>query len=148
MRVSEAMTKTVCMAYPNQTVEEAARLMYDADIGCLPVRDNDRLVGMLTDRDIAVRAVAYGMGPETPVREVMTTKVKCCFEDEDLDHVAQNMGEQQIRRLPVLNRNKQLVGVLALGDMAITDGNGLAGEALCQISRPGGNHSQSSEIGH
>lgn len=146
MRVSEAMTQTVCMAYPDQTVGEAARLMCDADIGCLPVRDEDRLVGMITDRDIAVRVVACGMGPETRVREAMTSEVKYCFEDEDLDEIAQNMGEQQIRRLPVLNRDKQLVGVLALGDMALIDGNGSAGEALCKISRPGGNHSQSAEL--
>jgi CBS domain-containing protein len=143
MRVSEAMTRTVCMASPDQTLEEIARLMCDADIGCLPVRDNDRLVGMITDRDIAVRAVGSGMGPQTPVRDVMTAEVKYCFEDEDLDDVAQNMGEQQLRRLPVLDRGKRLVGVLALGDMALVDGNGSAGEALSQISRPGGDHSQS-----
>jgi CBS domain-containing protein len=146
MKVSEAMTQTVCMAYPDQSLEDAARLMCDADIGCLPVRDEDRLVGMITDRDIAVRAVGCGMGPKTPVREVMTSEVKYCFEDEDLDHIAQNMGEQQIRRLPVLNRNKQLVGVLALGDMALFDGNGSAGAALSRISRPGGSHSQSAEL--
>jgi CBS domain-containing protein len=145
MRVSEAMTRTVCMASPDQTLEEIARLMCDADIGCLPVRDNDRLVGMITDRDIAVRAVGSGMGPKTPVRDVMTSEVKYCFEDEDLDDVAQNMGEQQLRRLPVLDRQKRLVGVLALGDMALVDGNGSAGEALSQISRPGGDHSQSNE---
>jgi CBS domain-containing protein len=145
MRVSEAMTRTVCMASPDQTLEEIARLMCDADIGCLPVRDDDRLVGMITDRDIAVRAVGSGMGPKTPVRDVMTAEVKYCFEDEDLDDVAQNMGEQQLRRLPVLDRQKRLVGVLALGDVALVDGNGSAGEALSQISRPGGDHSQSNE---
>jgi CBS domain-containing protein len=145
MRVSEAMTRTVCMAYPDQTVEEIARLMCDADIGCMPVRDNDRLVGMITDRDIAVRAIGCGKGPETRVRDVMTAEVKYCFEDQDLDDVADNMGEQQVRRLPVLDRNKRLVGVLALGDLALVDGNGSAGEALSQISRPGGDHSQSSE---
>jgi CBS domain-containing protein len=133
------------MAYPHQTVEEIARLMCDADIGCLPVRDNDRLVGMVTDRDIAVRVIGCGKGPDTPVREVMSAEVKYCFEDEDLDDVAQNMGEQQIRRLPVLDRQKRLVGVLALGDVALVDGNGSAGDALSQISRPGGDHSQSND---
>jgi CBS domain-containing protein len=146
MKVSEAMTQTVCMAYPDQSLEDAARLMGDADIGCLPVRDEDRLVGMITDRDIAVRAVGCGMGPKTPVREVMTSDVKYCFEDEDLEQIARNMGDQQIRRLPVLNRDKQLVGVLALGDMALFDGSGTAGAALSRISRPGGNHSQSAEL--
>jgi CBS domain-containing protein len=145
MRVSEAMTRTVCMAYPDQTVEEIARLMCDADIGCVPVRDDDRLVGMVTDRDIAVRAIGCGKGPETKVREVMSAEVKYCFEDEDLDDVAQNMGEQQLRRLPVLDRQKRLVGVLALGDMALVDSNGSAGDALSQISRPGGDHSQSND---
>jgi CBS domain-containing protein len=133
------------MAYPDQTVEEIARLMCDADIGCLPVRDNDRLVGMVTDRDIAVRAIGCGKGPDTRVREVMSAEVKYCFEDEDLEDVAQNMGEQQIRRLPVLDRGKRLVGVLALGDVALVDGNGSAGDALSQISRPGGDHSQSND---
>jgi CBS domain-containing protein len=145
MRVSEAMTRTVCMAYPDQTVEEIARLMCDADIGCMPVRDNDRLVGMITDRDIAVRAIGCGKGPETRVRDVMTAEVKYCFEDQDLDDVADNMGEQQIRRMPVLDRSKRLVGVLALGDLALVDGNGSAGEALSQISRPGCDHSQSND---
>ena len=145
MRVSEAMTRTVCMAYPDQTVEEIARLMCDADIGCMPVRDDDRLVGMITDRDIAVRAIGCGKGPETRVRDVMTAEVKYCFEDQDLDDVADNMGEQQVRRMPVLDRSKRLVGVLALGDVALVDGNGAAGEALSQISRPGGDHSQSSD---
>jgi CBS domain-containing protein len=133
------------MAYPDQTVGEIARLMCDADIGCVPVRDNDRLVGMITDRDIAVRAIGCGKGPETPVREVMSAEVKYCFEDQDLDDVAQNMGEQRLRRLPVLDRNKRLVGVLALGDMALVDGSGSAGEALSQISRPGGDHSQTND---
>ena len=145
MRVSEAMTRTVCMANPDQTVEEVARLMCDADIGSMPVRDNDRLVGMITDRDIAVRAIGCGKGPDTPVREVMTAEVKYCFEDQDLDDVADNMGEQQIRRMPVLDRSKRLVGVLALGDVALVDGNGSAGEALSQISRPGGDHSQAGD---
>ena len=145
MRVSEAMTRTVCMASPDQTVEEIARLMCDADIGCMPVRDDDRLVGMVTDRDIAVRAIGCGKGPATKVREVMSAEVKYCFDDEDLDDVAQNMGEQQVRRLPVLDRSKRLVGVLALGDMALVDANGSAGEALSQISRPGGDHSQSND---
>lgn len=146
MRVSEAMTPTVCTAGPDQTLKEVARLMCDADIGSLPVAQGDRLVGMITDRDMAVRAIACGMGPDTPVRDVMTSEVKYCFDDEDLDDVAHNMGDQQLRRLPVVNRDKRLVGVLALGDIALVDGNGSAGEALSQISRPGGRHSQAGNI--
>ena len=149
MKARDIMTQNPRVVTPDTPVQEAARLMKSEDTGVLPVVESEgsrRLVGMITDRDIAVRAVGCGMGPKTPVREVMTSEVKYCFEDEDLDHVAQNMGEQQIRRLPVLNRNKQLVGVLALGDMALFDGTGSAGAALSRISRPGGNHSQSAEL--
>jgi CBS domain-containing protein len=97
---------------------------------------------MITDRDIAVRAVAAGKGPDTPVRDVMTHDVKYCFEDEDLDHVAKNMAEQRLRRLPVMSRDKRLVGILSVGDIALTQGNNAAGEALSGISRHGGPHSQ------
>jgi CBS domain len=92
--------------------------------------ENDRLVGMITDRDIAVRAVALGKGPETPVREIMTSDVKYCFEDVDTDDVACNMGDQRVRRPPVVNRDKRLVGILSLGDIALTQGGQTAGEAL------------------
>jgi CBS domain-containing protein len=142
MLVSEAMTRDVRMASPEDTIREAARIMAEIDAGVLPVGNNDRLVGMITDRDITVRAVAEGKGPETKVREVMTEEVKYCFEDEDVDHVIQNMGDIQVRRLPVVNRDKRLVGIISLGDVAITRGGDQAGEALSGISRPGGEHSQ------
>jgi CBS domain-containing protein len=116
--------------------------MAEDDIGFLPIADGERLVGMLTDRDIAVRAVAAGMAPTTPVREVMTRDVKYCFADEDLDDAAQNMGELQVRRLPVLNRDKRLVGVLSLADAALSYSSAVAGKALCAIVEPGGEHSQ------
>jgi CBS domain-containing protein len=133
------------MAYPDQTLEEIARLMCDADIGCLPVRDNDRLVGMITDRDIAIRAVAAGKGPDTRVREIMSTEVKYCFEDEDIDEVAHNMADIKLRRLPVLNAKKRLVGIISLADIALAEGPDPAGQALCGISEPGGEHSQSAD---
>jgi CBS domain-containing protein len=142
MRVSDAMTRDVRVANPNQSIREAARMMADVDAGILPVGEQDRLVGMITDRDIAVRAVAQGKGPETPVREVMTSEVKYCFEDEDTDHVAHNMADLQVRRLPVVNRDKRLVGILSLGDLAVMEGAKPAGEALAGISQPGGEHSQ------
>jgi CBS domain-containing protein len=142
MRVSTAMTRDVRVANPDQTIQDAAKMMSDVDAGVLPVGENDRLVGMITDRDIAVRAVAQGKGPDTPVREVMTTDVKYCFDDEDTDQVARNMGDQQIRRLPVVNRDRRLVGILSLGDLAVMQGGQPAGEALTDISRPGGEHSQ------
>jgi CBS domain-containing protein len=145
MKVSETMTSDVQLASPSQTIQDAARLMAEIDAGVLPVGDNDRLVGMITDRDIAVRAVAKGLPPSTPVREVMSQEVMYCFEDDDLDDVAHNMADIQVRRLPVLNRNKRLVGILSLADIAIAEGPEPAGEAICGISEPGGQHSQSSE---
>jgi CBS domain-containing protein len=101
---------------------------------------------MITDRDIAVRAVALGHGPDTPVRDVMSRDIKYCYEDQSIDEVTQNMGELRIRRLPVLTREKRLIGILSLGDLAIDEGaRDEAGEALGGISRPGGQHSQSQE---
>jgi CBS domain-containing protein len=142
MRVSEAMTRDVRVARPDQTIQDAAKMMSDVDAGVLPVGENDQLVGMITDRDIAVRGVAQDKGPDTPVREVMTADVKYCFEDEDTDEVVRNMADQQVRRLPVVNRDKRLVGILSLGDLAVMQGGQPAGEALAGISQPGGEHSQ------
>jgi CBS domain-containing protein len=146
MKVREAMTRDVRLVKPDQPISEAAKLMADLDIGALPVEESDRLVGMITDRDIAVRAVALGHGPDTPVRDVMSRDIKYCYEDQSIDEVTQNMGELRIRRLPVLTREKRLIGILSLGDLAIDEGaRDEAGEALGGISRPGGQHSQSQE---
>jgi CBS domain-containing protein len=143
MKVSDAMTRDVRVASPNQTIQDAAKMMSDVDSGVLPVGENDRLIGMITDRDIAVRAVAQGKGPQTLVREVMTDHVHYCFDDEDMDEVTRKMADSQVRRLPVVNRDKRLVGILSLGDVATSrDGADEAGEALSDISRPGGEHSQ------
>ena len=122
MHVSEIMTRDVRIAEPEMTIREVARIMEEIDVGFMPVGENDRLVGTITDRDIALRAVAQGLGPDTKVREVMSTEVKYCFEDEDLAGVAANMADIQVRRLPVLNKEKRLVGVVSLGDMAIETG--------------------------
>jgi CBS domain-containing protein len=142
MRVSEAMTRDVRLATPGQSIREVAKTMAEIDAGVLPVGENDRLVGIITDRDIAIRAVAAGKGPDTPVRDVMSTDVKYCFEDEDLDHVADNMGDIQVRRLPVVNREKRLVGIVSLGDVARTEGGKTAGSAVAGVSKPGGPHRQ------
>ena len=142
MKVSEAMTRDVRVASPDQTIQDAAQIMADIDTGVLPVGENDRLVGMITDRDIAVRGVAKGKGPQSTIREVMTEHVHYCFEDEDTDQVSQKMVDSQVRRLPVLNRDKRLVGILSLGDLAVMQGGRPAGEALAGISEPGGEHSQ------
>ena len=142
MKVSDAMTRNVQLASPDQSIEAAAKIMADIDAGVLPVGENDRLVGMVTDRDIAIRAVAAGKGPQTPVRDVMSADVKYCFEDDDTEQVARNMGDQQVRRLPVVNREKRLVGILSLGDMTAGGDGRSAGEALAEISQNAGKHSQ------
>lgn len=138
MRVSEAMTRDIQIATPNQSIRDVAKIMADCDIGCLPVEENDRLVGMITDRDIALRAVAKGKPPEsTTVRDVMSPEVKYCFEDTEISEVAQNMAEIQVHRLPVVDSGKHLVGILALADIANCEGPELAGTAVCGLSVPG-----------
>jgi CBS domain-containing protein len=141
MQVREAMTKDVRVISPKQTIREAAKTMLDIDAGVLPVGESDKLVGMITDRDIAVRGVALGKGPDASVGDVMTTDVKYCFDDQEIDDVTQNMGDNQVRRLPVVNREKRLVGILSLGDVAQAGGQETS-EALSDISKPGGKHSQ------
>jgi CBS domain-containing protein len=143
MKVSEAMSRDVRVAAPEQTLQQVAQAMAELDAGAMPVGENDRLVGMITDRDMVIRGIAQGKGPEAKVRDVMTAEVKYCFDDQDVEEVARNMGEIQVRRLPVVNREKRLVGIVSLGDIARTHEDDEAGEALSGISRPGGEHSQS-----
>jgi CBS domain-containing protein len=140
MRVSDAMTRDVRVCTPGQSIREVAKTMAEIDAGSMPVGENDRLIGMITDRDIAVRAVAAGKGPETPVREVMSEHIHYCFEDEELDDVAQNMGDIRVRRLPVVNRQKRLVGIVSLGDVARTEGGETVGDAVVGVSQRGGAH--------
>ena len=143
MRVSEAMTREVRVASPGQSIREVAKVMAQIDAGSMPVGDNDRLVGMITDRDITIRAVAQGKGPDTPVREVMSTdQVMYCFEDDDVDDVAKNMGEVKVRRLPVMDRNKRLVGIISLGDVAQCEQKAV-GKSFEKIAEKGGPHDQS-----
>jgi len=135
MRVAETMTRDVRVAKCDQSIAEVARMMAECDCGVVPIEENDRLVGMITDRDMVVRALAHGKTGETKVREVMSTDVKYCFEDDDLDNVAHNMGDLQVRRLPVVNRDKRLVGILSLGDIAAAErGQQPVAEALSSIS--------------
>jgi CBS domain-containing protein len=145
MLICDVMTPDVEIIHPRQTIRDAAHLMSQLDIGALPVADGDRLVGMITDRDIAVRAVGEGRSPDTEVRDIMSKEVMYCFDDEELDQVAHNMRDIKLRRLPVVDRRKRLVGIVSLGDMALADGPANVGEALCGISKPGGRHSQSEE---
>ncbi len=144
MKVSEVMTHQVEIANPDDPIREAALVMERIDAGALPVGENERLIGMITDRDIAIRGVAQGRHPDTPVRDVMTADVRFCFEDDDLDQIADDMAELQVRRLPVVNRDRRLVGIISLGDIARQQLPQEAGEALRGVSRPGGQHTQSS----
>jgi CBS domain-containing protein len=142
MKVSDKMTRNVQLARSDDTVRQAAQTMAQIDAGVLPVADDERLIGMVADRDIAARAVTKGKGPDTRLSEVMAREVAYCFEDEDLEQAARTMGEQQVHRLPVMRRNQRLVGILALGDIAMGEGARLTGEALPGISHPGGTQSQ------
>jgi len=136
------MTPDVQLCTPEDTLRDAAEAMAALNCGLLPVTDNERLVGMISDRDIAVRGVAMGRGPDTRVRDVMTTDVKYCFEDQDIEEITVNMGDIQVRRLPVMSRDKRLVGIIALGDIARANSSDGTAVALGQISRPGGQHAQ------
>lgn len=142
MKVHECMTSDVCIANPAQTLRQAASMMADIDAGALPVGENDRLVGMITDRDIAIRAVARGLSPDAKVGDVMSKEVLYCFADEDLDNVAKNMSDAKVRRLPVLNRDKRLVGILSIGDLVLHEDSKTAGTTIAHISERGGAHSQ------
>ncbi|RUW27622.1 CBS domain-containing protein [Mesorhizobium sp. M4B.F.Ca.ET.215.01.1.1] len=142
MKIRDCMTQAVRVASPDQTLRDAARAMADLDAGVLPVGENDRLVGMITDRDIAVRGVAEGKGPDTKISEVMSAEVKYCFDDQEVDDILRNMGDLKLRRMPVLSREHRLVGIISLGDLATNSNAAWAGEALGGISQPGGEHSQ------
>jgi CBS domain-containing protein len=139
MQLKDVMTPEVEVITPEASIYEAATTMSHRDIGPLPVCDGERLVGMLTDRDITVRAVAAGRDPlTTQVRDIMTPDVVYGFEDQDVEDAARLMEQYQIRRLPVLNRSKQLVGMVALGDLAVHAGTRpVAAEVLEQVSEPG-----------
>lgn len=143
MKVSEVMTRDVKTVRPDQTAKEAAKFMLSEDAGSMPVSDGDRLIGMITDRDIAVRGVAKGYGPDTPVRELMTDEVVCAREDEDIEEVASKMSQAQVRRMPVIDANERLCGIVSLGDLARETDPDCAEQALEGVSQPGSQHNQS-----
>jgi len=143
VKIQEAMTREVHVAGPGQSIREAASIMAEYDTGALPVGDDHRLLGIITDRDIAVRAVAQGKSPDTLVSDVMSKEVLYCFEDEEVEHVVRNMGDIKVRRLPVINRKKQLVGIVSIGDLSHSAHAAVTGHAVADISRPGGAHTQS-----
>jgi CBS domain-containing protein len=136
-KLKDVMSKDVQVISPEATIQEAARKMAAGDFGMMPVGENDRMIGAISDRDIAIRAVAEGRAPDTKVRTIMTEGIAWAYEDDTVEHAANIMSEHQIRRLPVVNRDKRLVGIVALGDFAV-DKRELqpAAEALSEISEP------------
>lgn len=135
--VADIMSTDVKTIEPQQSLRAAAQLMKQLDVGALPVCDGSRLLGMLTDRDIALRAVAQGLAPDSAcVSDVMTPDVAWCAEDDDTDTVMKQMGERQIRRLPVLDKSHRLVGIVALGDLATRQSKPVD-ETVREISEPG-----------
>lgn len=146
MKIAECMSRDVQIVRPEQPIQEAAQFMLRSDAGSMPVCDGERLVGMLTDRDIAVRAVAEGRGPETPVRDAMTDHVDYCYDDDEIEDVAVRMSDMQVRRFPVISRDdNKLVGIVSLGDLTRSDESDAAKVALDGVTDPGGQHNQSTE---
>jgi CBS domain-containing protein len=135
--LKDVMSKDVRVISPEMTIREAARTMHDGGFGMMPVGENDRMIGAISDRDIAIRAVAEGKGPGTKVREIMSTGVWWAYDDDTVEHAAKLMSEHQVRRLPVVDRDKRLVGIVALGDFAVDKSDFKpAAEALSKISEP------------
>jgi|SRR5512139_782106 CBS domain-containing protein len=141
MKINECMTRDVRVISPDDRIERAAQLMAQIDAGVLPVSNGDRLVGMITDRDIAIRGIGEGCGPDARVGDIMSQEVKYCYADEDTEQVLENMAEIQVRRLPVVDHDKRLVGIVSIGDLA-QEQEKETGEALRDIARPSGLHSQ------
>jgi CBS domain-containing protein len=137
MKVREVMTADVYTCRPDDSIVQIAELMRDEDIGAVPVVDDDRLIGMVTDRDIVVRGLADSKDPvAATARSVMTSTLLYCFDDQSVEEALGNMGEQQVRRLPVVDRDKRLVGVVSIGDLCAAASPEQAGESLSQISQP------------
>lgn len=136
MKIQDLMTRDVAVVSPETTLQKAAQLMDELNVGVLPVCEGSKLLGMITDRDITVRATAAGLAPgQTKVSEAMTSDVRFCYADEDVDEVVRTMGDVQIRRVPVVDQDKRLVGIVSLGDLADDRISG-AGRTLRRISTP------------
>lgn len=140
MTISDIMTRDVQVVRAETTIREAAETMAKSDVGALPVCDGDKLLGMVTDRDIVVRGLAKGLSANDTVSRVMTQGVEYCFEDDELTEVEDKMATNQIRRIAVVNRDKKLVGILSLGDVAREARPSEAGDVLEEVSQPGQPH--------
>ena len=141
MKVGEIMTRGVEIANPDDTVQQAASRMAELDVGVLPVGENDRLVGMLTDRDIAIRAVAEGRATDAPVSEIMSGGVKTCGPNDSVESAMELMGREQVRRVPIVDERGSLVGVVAQADVVRMAGKDRQAEKVVEkISQPGGSH--------
>ena len=142
MKVSDVMTRSVETVRPDQTAQEAASFMLKAEAGSIPVCEQDRVIGMITDRDIAVRGVAEGRGPDCSVRELMSEQVICASETDSVEDVARRMSEAQVRRVPVVDENQKLCGIVSLGDLSRETQSQAANQALEGVSATGGQHRQ------
>lgn len=134
-QIKDVMSRDVKILNPEAAIKDAAKQMRDGDFGLMPIGENDRLVGTLSDRDIVIRALADGKGADTKVREIMSTEVIWAYEDDSIEKASQIMSDKQVRRLPIVNSDKRLVGVVALGDLAVDGSDArVAGDALTNIS--------------
>ena len=141
-QLKDLMSRDVKVISPDMTIGEAAQKMRDGDFGMMPVDEDDRMIGTISDRDIAIRAVAEGKDAGTKVRDVMTDGIAWAYEDDSVEKAAKIMSERQVRRLPVVNRDKRLVGIVSIGDLAKEARASTAGKAMADITQPGGAHTQ------
>lgn len=135
-QIKDVMSTNFKWMAPDSPIAKVAQEMRDMDCGFMPLAENDKMIGMITDRDITVRAVAEGKNPaETKARDVMTPKTYYCYDDQNVEEVCDNMGEIQVRRLPVVNRDKRLVGIVSMGDLAQEANRANVGQTEQQITK-------------
>ena len=141
-QLRDVMTSAIKTVAPDATVQEAANFMLSAETGSIPVCEDDKVIGMITDRDIAVRGVAEGKGPDCSVRDLMSSDVICARDTDDVLAVAQRMSDAQVRRLPVVDADDRIIGMVSLGDLSREAQESAAATALEGVSQPGGQHQQ------
>ena len=142
MKIAECMSSEVHVITPDDTIQDAAIAMAEQDVGVLPVTIDQQLVGIVTDRDIAIRGIGMGCGPDTPIEDVMSREVRCCFAGQDSAEVLATMSQVQVRRLPVVDDARRLVGIVSITDLAAAEAS-RTGQALGEIGRPSAQHCQS-----